>query len=113
MKKIFSVIPLVFILSGCAETMALLGPTSSAFGGGNVLQSSLTSAASFGIKKSTGKAPIQHAIEFAEKHNPNREKEKCINFLEATSSEVCTVLKSKIAKIHTKIREQSNIKNLD
>ena len=79
MKKIFSVIPLVFILSGSAETMALLGPTSSAFGGGNVLQSSLTSAASFGIKKSTGKAPIQHAIEFAEKHNPSREKEKCIN----------------------------------
>ena len=80
MKKILSIISLTFLLTGCAETMALLAPTGSAIGGGNILQSSFTSAASYSIKKSTGKDPLQHAIDFVEKHNPERNKEKCIDF---------------------------------
>ena len=113
MKKILSIISLTFLLTGCAETMALLAPTGSAIGGGNMLQSTFTSAASYSIKKSTGKDPLQHAIDFVEKHNPERKKEKCVDFLEATRSEVCSILNKKITKIQAKIRSQSKIKILD
>ena len=63
MKKILSIISLTFLLTGCAETMALLAPTGSAIGGGNILQSSFTSAASYSIKKSTGKTIGQHVLD--------------------------------------------------
>ena len=36
-------------LTGCAETMAFLGPASTAAGGGNIARSTFTSALDYGI----------------------------------------------------------------
>ena len=36
-----------FIFSGCAETMALLGPASTSLGGGNVARSALSTAVNY------------------------------------------------------------------
>ena len=59
----------LLLLNGCADTIALLGPASgSALSGGNVIQSTITSAASFGVKKQTGKAPLEHVKAYAEKN---------------------------------------------
>ena len=113
MKKFLFLISSLFILNGCAETVALLGPASSAFSGGNVVQSSLTSAASFGIKRQTGKSPVEHAISYAKEHNPDRKKEKCLDFLEMSTSEVCTIAKKKVAEIKVKIKENYKIKTFD
>ena len=55
MKKIFILTASIMFLTGCAETVALLGPASSIFGGGNVIHSSASSAVSYGVKKKTGK----------------------------------------------------------
>ena len=46
---------LTLFVTGCAETMALLGPASTSIGGGNVAQSALSTAVNYGVKKQTKK----------------------------------------------------------
>ena len=104
---------LIISLSGCAETMAFLGPASSIAGSGNIARSTLTTVVDYGIKKSTGKSSLQHAINYAEKHNPDRKKVKCVKFLEATESEVCSILHKRMSKLREKIDISSKIKILD
>ena len=113
MKKISSLICLLFLLNGCVESMALLGPASTVVGGGNIVQSSVTSAASYGIKKQTGKSPMEHAVSYIEEHNPDKKKETCLSFLETTDSEICAVAKKRFAEIKSSIKSKSRIKNLD
>ena len=66
MKKIFSLLVALLLLSGCAESIALLGPASTSVTGGNIAQSSFSSAMSYGVKKQTGKSPVEHAMAYAE-----------------------------------------------
>ena len=113
MKKILISLTLVVSLSGCAETVAFLGPASTAVGNGNLARSSLTTVVDLGIKKSTGKSSIEHAIDFTEKHNPDRKKVKCVSFLEATESEVCSILTNRVSELKSKINQNSKIKILD
>tara|TARA_X000001036_G_C20616740_1_gene781302 strand:+ start:950 stop:1327 length:378 start_codon:yes stop_codon:yes gene_type:complete len=114
MRKIISLLATLLLLNGCAESMALLGPASSAIGGGNVVQSSLTSVTDYAIKKSTGKNALEHATSYLEKNNPDKKKEKCISFVEATNSEVCAAMKNDISKneMYQKIFKSSKIENL-
>ena len=65
------------------------------------------------VKKQTGKTPLEHAIAYAEKYNPNNKKEKCVEFLEASSSIVCAIAKNRVAEYRSKINNRSKIKNLD
>ena len=51
MKRISGLLTVLLLFSGCAETMALLGPASTSIGGGNVLRSTLSSTLSYGVKK--------------------------------------------------------------
>ena len=97
MKKIFSLLASIMLLTGCAETIALLGPTSALMGGGNIVPSTLSSAASYGVKKTTGKSPMQHALAYAEEKNPNKKKDRCISFVKATKSEACYIAKKQIS----------------
>ena len=113
MKKTLSLLIALFFLNGCAESLALLGPaSSSALGGGNILQSSITTAASYGIKKQTGKSPAEHALAYVKKYNPNNKKEKCVEFLEASNSEVCAAVLKNISETREKILKKSKIENL-
>ena len=84
---------MTFLLNGCAESLALLGPGAS---NGRLVQSSLNSAISYGVKKQTGKTPLEHAISYAEEKNPERKKETCISSFEITRSEFCTIVKKQI-----------------
>ena len=113
MKKTLSLIITFIFFSGCAESMAILGPASTSIGGGNVAQSALSSAVSYGVKKQTGKSPMEHAFAYAEKHNPENKKVKCVNFLEITETEVCSVLKNRVSELRRKIDVNSKIKILD
>ena len=54
MKKIIILIASMFLLAGCIESIALLGGPATGAANGKILQSSLKSAASYGIKKATG-----------------------------------------------------------
>ena len=93
MKKILLLLSTIFLLNGCAESLALLGPGAS---NGRFVQSSLNSAISYSIKKQTGKTPLEHAIAYAEEKNPERKKETCISSFEITRSEFCTIAKKQI-----------------
>ena len=93
MKKILLLLSTIFLLNGCAESLALLGPGAS---NGRFVQSSLNSAISYGVKQQTGKTPLEHAIAYAEEKNPERKKETCISSFEITRSEFCTIVKKQI-----------------
>jgi hypothetical protein len=105
MKKISVLLASMFLLVGCAESMALLGPLTGA-SNGKILQSSLNSAVSYGVKKQTGKTPMQHALAYAEEKNPNKKKEKCISFIEKTNSEACMIAKKQITLAHSALSKK-------
>ena len=103
MKKIFSLLFVLTLLTGCVESMALLGPITSGAGPGKIAQSAVSSAVSFSVKKQTGKSPGEHALAYVKKHNPESKKEKCIEFIDVTSSEACAAVKENISKTKKKI----------
>ena len=104
MKKILILLSTVFLLNGCAESLALLGTGTS---NGKILQSSLNSAVSYGVKKQTGKTPLEHVIAYAEEKNPEKKKETCISSLEITRSEFCTIVKKQIKSKSADIMEKT------
>ena len=83
--------------------MAFLGPASSVAQGGNIAQSAISSAVSYGVKKQTGMTPSEHAIAYMQKHNPENKKEKCLEFIDLTNSEACAAVKENISKTKKKI----------
>ena len=104
MKKTLLLFTTIFLLYGCAESIALLGTGAS---NGRIVQSSLNSAISYGVKKQTGKTPLEHAIAYAEEKNPERKKETCISSLEITRSEFCTIVKKQVKLKSTEIIEKT------
>ena len=108
MKKILLLLSTIFLLNGCAESLALLGSGAS---NGRIVQSSLNTAISYGVKKQTGKTPLEHAIAYADEMNPQKKKEPCLSFLEKTNSEICAIVKKQLkiskSKILNKSKERS------
>ena len=109
MRKTLSLLVTLFLLNGCAESLALLGPATSGTSSGKVAQSALSSAVSYGVKQQTGKSPSQHALTYVKKNNPEKKKDTCISFVEKTNSELCAVLKKKMSL--TKVKIINNKKN--
>ena len=104
MKKIFGLLITLFLLNGCAESVALLGTSVGGVSNGKIVQSSLTSSISYGVKKKTGKGPLEHVKDYAEKMNPDRKKEPCLDFLEKTNSEICAIVKKRLILTKSKIK---------
>ncbi|MAC44973.1 MAG: hypothetical protein CMJ00_02320 [Pelagibacteraceae bacterium] len=109
MKKILGLLTILLFLNGCAETVALLGTSAS---NGRIIQSSISSSISYGVKKQTGKTPLEHAIAYAEQKNPQEKKEPCLTFLEKTNSEICVILKKQINSTKSKIKSITGNKSL-
>ena len=111
MKKTLGFLLGLILLTGCVESLALLGPTSTAVTGGNIAQSAFSSAVNYGVKKQTGKSAMEHAIEYAEEMNPQKNKEPCLSFVEKTNSEICAIVKKQLkitkSKILNKSKEES------
>ena len=108
MKKIFILLSLMLFLTGCAESLALLGPVTGA-SNGRIVQSSLKEAVSYGIKKTTGKTPLGHALAYVKEKNPEKKKEPCVSFIEKTNSEICAVIKKQISSTRTTIKEKVQV----
>ena len=104
MRKIFVLLTTIFLLNGCAESVALLGSSIGGASNGKVLQSSLNTAISYGVKKQTGKGPLEHVKAYAEKVNPEKKKEPCVSFLEKTNSEICSIVKKHLILTKSKIK---------
>ena len=86
MKKIFGLLITLLLLNGCAESVALLGTSAGGASSGKLLQSSLNSAISYGVKKQTGKTPLEHALAYAEEKNPEKKEGPCFSFTQKTNS---------------------------
>jgi hypothetical protein len=116
MKRVFSLLFTLFLLNGCAESVALLGTTAGGASSGKMMHSSIHTVTSYGIKKQTGKTPLGHALSYAEKVNPQNKKEPCLSFIEKTNSEVCAILKKQMsltkAKITKSKKQNKSLKEL-
>ena len=109
MRKILGLLVVLLLLNGCAESVALLGTGAS---NGRIVQSSLNSAISIGVKKQTGKTPLEHAIAYADEINPEKKKEPCLYFIEKTNSEICAIVKKQLDITKSKIFNTSKNKSL-
>ena len=105
MRKILVLLTTLMLLSGCAESVALLGTSIGGASNGKILQSSVSSVISYGVKQETGKGPLEHVKAYAEKVNP--QKEPCLSFLKKTNSELCLIVKKQL------ILTKSKMKHLD
>ena len=112
MKKIFGLLTTLLLLNGCAESVALLGTSAGSASNGKILQSSLNSAISYGVKKQTGKGPLEHAAAYAEKINPEKKKEPCLSFVKKTNSEICAIVKKQLNLTKSKIMNATRNKTL-
>ena len=109
MKKFFGLLVALLLLNGCAESIALIGTSAS---NGRVVQSSLNSAISYGVKKQTGKTPLEHAMAYAEEKNPQKKKEPCLSFAEKTNSEICAIVKKQLKITKSKILKKSKERSI-
>ena len=105
MKKILVLLSTIFLLNGCAESLALLGTSTS---NGKILQSSLNSAISYGVKKQTGKTPLEHAAAYAESVNPKNKQDTCLSSIERTRSEFCTIVKKQISLTNAALKKRTS-----
>jgi len=109
MKKIFGLLTALFLLNGCAESIALLGTGAT---NGKIVQSSVNTAISYGVKNKTGKTPLEHAITYTENKNPGKKTEPCSSFKEKTNSEICIIVKKQLISTKSKILKTSKDKSL-
>ncbi len=105
MKKILVLLSTIFLLNGCAESLALLGTSTS---NGKILQSSFNSAITYGVKKQTGKTPLEHAVAYAESVNPEKKQEPCISSIERTRSEFCTIVKKQLSLTNNALKKKTS-----
>ena len=107
---------LVFILlSGCFGSMAFLGSastTAASGASGNIARGAFTSTVSYGIKKTTGKLPLEHAIAYAEEKKTKIEKKPCLSFVIKTNSKICSIVKKQLNSTKSKILRKSKDKSL-
>ena len=92
----------MFLLVGCIESVALIGGGAT---NGKLVQSSLQTATSYGIKKHTGKSPLEHAMGIVKKTNL-KEKKSCSSFTNKKDSKICLMLKERINSSAFKIKEK-------
>ena len=112
MKKILGCLLGLTLLTGCAESLALLGPTSTAATGGKITQSAFSTAVNYGVKKQTGKSAMEHMMTYAEEMNPQKKKEPCLLFAEKTNSKICAIVKEQLKITKSKILEKSKERSL-
>ena len=110
MKKILGLLLGLVLLTGCTNSLALLGPTSTAMTGGNIALSAVSSSIDYGVKKQTGKSAMEHAISYAEEMNPEKKKEPCLSFAEKTNSEICAIVKKQLEITKSKFFKKSEEK---
>ncbi|MDA9167340.1 hypothetical protein N9O03_01265 [Candidatus Pelagibacter sp.] len=66
LKKIFAGLFLLFFLSGCVQSTALLGPAFTLASSGNIYQAGLSYGSNQAVKKITGKSPTENIQSFVD-----------------------------------------------
>ena len=108
MKKIFILLASMFLLVGCIESVVTLG---GGFTNGRVVESSLQSAASYGVKKATGKGPLKHALNYVKDKKTINKKDSCSSFVNKKELEICLMVEKRIISNQAKIKEKKSSNN--
>ena len=113
MKKNLCLLVMFTLLSGCYGSMAFLGSastTAASGASGNIARGAFTSTVSYGVKKQTGKLPIEHAVSYAEEKNSLQKKKPCKSFSEKTNFKICSIVKKQLNLTKSKILKKSQEK---
>ena len=102
MNKLLILLLSFIFLTGCINSMALLGPATGA-ANGKVVQSSIQSAVSYGIKQQTGKSPFEHALAYTEQ----KDLENCNKQEKETKK--CSTLREKLISAKSLVDKKDNI----
>ena len=102
MKKLFIVLLSFVFLTGCMNSMALLGPASG-ISNGKVVQSSIQSAVNYGIKRQTGKSPFEHALAYSEQ----KDLENCNK--QSLQTKRCLTLREKLLSAKSLVDKKNEI----
>lgn len=105
MKKIFILLASMFLLIGCVESVAVLGTGAA---NGKVVQSSIQSGASYGIKKITGKTPLDHVISHAKKNKVLKKEDPCSSFENKNALKTCLMVEKKIISKQIKTEKKNS-----
>ena len=103
MKKIFILLASMFLLVGCVESLALIGGGAT---NGKLVQSSLQSAASYGVKKATGETPLGHVFNYAKKTKSLEKKDPCSSFVSKKENKICLMVEKRIISKKAKLKEK-------
>jgi len=106
MKKIFILLTSMFLLVGCIESVAVIGGGAA---NGKIVQTSLQSAASYGIKKKTGRTPVGHVLNYAKSKQLSEKKKSCSFFDNKKDLENCFTENKRIISNQAKIKKKKFI----
>ena len=104
MKKIFILLASMFLLVGCIESVVVIGGSAS---NGKLVQSSLNSAASYGVKKTTGKSPVGHGLSYIKKKS-RENKNSCSSFVNKKELGICLMVEKRIISNQAKLKEKES-----
>ena len=105
MRKIFILLVSMLLLAGCIESVAVIGTGAA---NGKVVQSTIQSGASYGVKKITGKTPLNHAVIYAKKNTNIEKKNSCSSLANKKDLELCLMVEKKIISKKIKIEEKKS-----
>jgi|TARA_B100001093_G_scaffold285809_1_gene273023 hypothetical protein len=105
MKKIFILFTSMFLLVGCVESVAVFGTGAA---NGKVVQSSLQSGASYGVKKISGKTPLDHAISYVKKDLNQKKDDTCSSFANKKDPKHCLMVEKKIISKQIKTEKKNS-----
>ena len=83
----------MFLLAGCIESVVVLGGGAE---NGKIVQSSIQSAASYGMKKKTGRTPFGHALNYVKQNKTSEKKDSCSSFVDKRELEICLIVEKRI-----------------
>ena len=102
MTRILILLTSMLLLVGCVESMALIGGGATS---GKTVQASLNSAVNYGIKKTTGKTPIGHALNYVKKDKTPKKNKSCSAFDNEKDLKICLMVEKKISN-HSKLKKK-------
>ena len=112
----------MILLAGCIESVVVLGGGAT---NGKIVQSSIQSAASYGMKKKTGRTPFGHALNYVKQNKTSEKKDSCSSFVDKRELEISKQDKKKnknysndaskklTLSLQSSINEKYKIKYLD
>ena len=99
MKKILLILVCFILLSGCVQSLALLGPAITGASTGKIYQAGLSYGTNMAVKQTTGKTPSEHASSYFE----NKQEEKKIR------EEMSSYLQSHIELMRKKLNSKNKL----